>query len=120
MIAKTRLNISQQQLIDFCRRHHIRKLSLFGSALRSDFSPTSDLDILVEFDPDHIPGLAFFGMQQELSELLNRPVDFNTPQFLSPTFRQYVLAQAEVLYDANGDVGSPISHQQTQLQSDVL
>ena len=92
--------LPRQALADFCRRYHIRKLSLFGSALRSDFSPTSDLDILVEFDPDHTPGLAFFGMQQELSELLNRPVDLNTPQFLSTAFRQDVLAQAEVLYDA--------------------
>lgn len=89
-----------QKLTDFCRRYHIRKLSVFGSALRDDFSPASDLDVLVEFEPDHIPGLAFFAMQDELSALLKRPVDLNTPQFLSPSFRHEVLAQAEVLYDA--------------------
>ncbi len=90
--------IPRKELIDFCQRYHIRKLSLFGSALGADFSPDSDLDILVEFDPDHIPGLAFFTIQDELSVLLKRPVDLNTPQFLSPIFRQDVLAQAEVLY----------------------
>ncbi len=92
--------IPRRELIDFCQRHHIRKLALFGSALRDDFSPASDLDVLVEFDANHIPGLAFFAMQDELSILLNRPVDLNTPQFLSPAFRHEVLNQAEVLYDA--------------------
>ena len=91
--------LPRQQLIDFCRRNHIRKLALFGSALRDDFSPNSDLDLLVEFDPDHTPGLAFFAMQDELSALLGRPVDLNTPNFLSPHFRDQVLAQAEVLYE---------------------
>ncbi len=90
----------RQKLVDFCRRYHIRKLALFGSALRDDFGPGSDLDILVEFFPDHIPGLAFFAMQDELSAMLNRPVDLNTPQFLSPLFRQQALSQAKVLYDA--------------------
>lgn len=92
--------IPHQELQTFCQRYHIRKLSLFGSVLRDDFAPTSDLDVLVEFDPAHIPGLAFFSMQAELSTLLQRPVDLNTPQFLSPTFRAEVMAQAEVLYDA--------------------
>ena len=92
--------MAHQELIGFCRRNHIRKLSLFGSALRDDFSPSSDLDVLVEFNPDHIPGLAFFSMQDELSTLLKRQVDLHTPQFLSPTFRPEVMAQAEVLYDA--------------------
>ncbi len=92
-------DIPRRKLIDFCQRYHIRKLSLFGSALSDDFLPNSDLDLLVEFDPDHIPGLAFFTMQDELSVLLKRPVDLNTPQFLSPAFRQEVLAQAEVIYD---------------------
>lgn len=93
--------LPHQKLIDFCRRYHIRKLSVFGSALRDDFSPASDLDVLVEFEPDHIPGLAFFAMQDELSALLKRRVDLNTPQFLSPGFRHEVLAQAEVLYDTS-------------------
>ena len=91
--------LPRQQLIDFCRRNHIRKLALFGSALRDDFSPNSDLDLLVEFEPGHIPGLAFFAMQDELSSLLGRPVDLNTPHFLSPHFREDVLVHAEVLYE---------------------
>ena len=91
--------LPKQQLIDFCRRYHIRKLALFGSALRDDFTAASDLDVVVEFDPDHIPGLVFFAMQDELSVLLGRPVDLNTPEFLSPHFRDNVLAQAEVLYE---------------------
>lgn len=91
--------LTRQKLIAFCRRYHIRKLALFGSALRDDFSAASDLDVVVEFEPEHIPGLAFFAMQDELSDLLGRPVDLNTPQFLSPHFRDEVLAQAEVLYE---------------------
>lgn len=66
------LNVPPETLEAFCRRHHIRKLSLFGSALRGDFGPDSDLDVLVEFEPGHTPGLAFFGMQDELSDLLGR------------------------------------------------
>jgi uncharacterized protein len=76
--------------------HYIRKLAVFGSVLHGDARPDSDLDALVEFDPGHVPGLAFFGMEQELSELLGRKVDLNTPQFLSPYFRDEVLAEAEV------------------------
>ena len=67
--------IHEQTLADFCHRYHIRKLSLFGSVLRDDFSPESDVDVLVEFEPDHIPGLAFFAMKDELSELLGYKVD---------------------------------------------
>ena len=91
-------NLPKEKIADFCRRHHIRKLALFGSALREDFRPDSDLDVLVEFDPEHAPGLAFFGKEQELSELLGRKVDLNTPQFLSPYFRDKVLGEAEVQY----------------------
>lgn len=92
--------LPRQQLREFCRKHHIRKLALFGSALRADFSPASDLDILVEFEPGHVPGLAFFDIQTELAELLGVPVDLNTPQFLSAAFRDEVVATAEVVYDA--------------------
>ena len=93
-----KVDLPKKKIADFCRRHHIRKLAVFGSALREDFRPDSDLDVLVEFDPGHTPGLAFFGMEQELSELLGRKVDLNTPQFLSPYFRDKVLAEAEVQY----------------------
>jgi predicted nucleotidyltransferase len=93
-----KVDLPKEKIADFCRRYHIRKLAVFGSALRKDFRPDSDLDVLVEFDPGHTPGLAFFGMEQELSELLGRKVDLNTPQFLSPYFRDKVLAEAEVQY----------------------
>jgi len=93
-----KIDLPKEKIADFCRRHHIRKLAVFGSALREDFRPDSDLDVLVEFDPERTPGLAFFGMEQELSELLGRKVDLNTPQFLSPYFREKVLAEAEVQY----------------------
>ncbi len=92
------LDLDRQMLAAFCRKHHIRKLAFFGSVLRDDFQPGSDLDILVEFDPQHIPGLAFFGMELELSRMLGRQVDLNTPQFLNPAFRQQVEAEAEVFY----------------------
>ncbi len=84
----------------FCRRHHIRRLSLFGSVLRDDFAADSDVDVLVEFAPGHTPGFAFISVQDELSEILGRNVDLNTPQCLSRYFRDEVLAEAEVLYDS--------------------
>lgn len=94
------IEIPRDQIADFCRKHHIRRLSIFGSALRDDFRPDSDIDVLVEFEPGHVPGLAFFGMEIELSEMLGRRVDFNTPGFLSPQIRSRVSTEAEVMYDA--------------------
>lgn len=90
--------IPQQELAAFCRRHHVRRMALFGSALRQDLQPDSDIDILVEFEPSHIPGLSFFAMQDELSQLMGRPVDLNTPQLLSTYFRQQVQAEAQEIY----------------------
>ncbi|KPJ76929.1 MAG: DNA polymerase III subunit beta [Planctomycetes bacterium DG_20] len=78
----------------------MRRLALFGSVLRDDFCPGSDVDVLVEFEPGHTPGLDFFDMQDELSTILGHNVDLNTPNFLSPYFRDRVMAEAEVLYDA--------------------
>jgi len=95
-----RIIIDREKISDFCRRHHIRKLALFGSVLREDFKPESDVDVLVEFEEGHIPGLAFFSMERELSEILHHKVDLNTPQFLSPYFRDHVLAEAEAQYVA--------------------
>jgi len=92
--------VPKSQIADFCRKHHIRKLSFFGSVLRDDFGPDSDIDVLVEFEPDHIPGLAFFGMQDELSEILDRVVDLHTPGFLSKYFRTKVLEEAVIQYVA--------------------
>ncbi len=88
----------KERIAEFCRKHHIKKLAVFGSILRSDFRADSDIDVLVEFDPDHIPGLAFFAMADELSEILGRKVDLNTPQCLSRYFRDKVLQEAVVQY----------------------
>lgn len=95
-----KIDISKGQIADFCRKHGIRKIALFGSALRDDFTPESDVDVLVEFEPGHTPGLAFFTMQRELSEILGRKVDLNTAADLSPHFRDEVLREVQVLYDA--------------------
>jgi uncharacterized protein len=84
----------------FCRRNGIRRLALFGSVLRDDFSPESDVDVLVEFHAGVHVGLGFFRMEQELAELLGRKVDLNTPGFISSHFRDDVLNKAKVLYDA--------------------
>ena len=86
---------------DFCRRHHLRKLSLFGSVLRDDFGPDSDVDVLVEFDPDHPVGyITLAGIEIEFGELLEgRKPDLNTPEDLSPYYRDEVLGEAVVLYD---------------------
>lgn len=96
-----RIHIPEDKIVEFCRRNGIRCLSLFGSVLRDDFTPESDIDVLVEFKPGQTPGLAFFGsMPDDLSEILRHRVDLNTPQCLSPYFRQRVLEEAEVIYVA--------------------
>ena len=94
------IDIPDGRVVDVCQRHHIRRLALFGSVLRDDFTADSDVDVLVEFEPGKTPGLAFFALQDELSELLNRKVDLHTPGFLSPHFRDAVISQAETVYDA--------------------
>lgn len=96
--AKGKPILDEVALADLCRRHHIRRLSLFGSVLRPDFREDSDVDVLVEFEPGFTPGLAFFGIQDELSDMLGRQVDLNTPQFLSPYFRDKVMQEAEIEY----------------------
>jgi predicted nucleotidyltransferase len=93
-----RIEVPHEEIAAFCRRNHIRQLAFFGSVLRDDFGPDSDIDVLVEFEPGKVPGLDFFGMQDELSELLGRKVDLHTPQDLSPYFRDEVLAEAEFHY----------------------
>jgi len=99
-MGAVRVDLPREKIAEFCRRNHIRKLSLFGSVLRDDFGPGSDVDVLVEFEPGHVPGLRFFAMEIELSELLGQKVDLNTPQFLSRYFRDQALAEAEALYVA--------------------
>jgi predicted nucleotidyltransferase len=93
------IQIPKDKIADFCKRHHIRKLSLFGSVLTDRFKPDSDIDILVEFYPEHIPGLAFFGMEEELSVMLGQKVDLNTPDFLSRYFRDETVKNAQVEYE---------------------
>ena len=93
--------IPQQALQQFCSRYRIRKLSLFGSVLRSDFTQQSDIDCLVEFKPDYTPTfLVLARMERELSPLLdNRKIDLRTPEELSPYFRDKVMREAVVQYD---------------------
>lgn len=89
------------EVADFCRRHGIACLSLFGSALREDFSANSDIDVLVEFHHGKSPGfIAFAGMQMELSRILGRTVDLKTPADLSGYFRDEVLREARLLHAA--------------------
>ncbi len=86
-------------LADFCRKNHIVKLSLFGSTLRGESTAASDIDLLVEFHPDHIPGLlTLAGLEIELSKILGKKVDLRTAQDLSSYFRDDVLKQAKVAY----------------------
>lgn len=101
MSVATQVVLDADRLADFCRRNHIRRLSLFGSALRDDFRPDSDLDFLVEFEPDAPVGLMDMSrMERELSQLVGREVDFRTPREISRHFRDRVLAEAQVQYAA--------------------
>ena len=85
----------------FCQRHHITRLALFGSALRDDFGPDSDVDVLVEFQQGHVPGLEFVSIERELSGLLqHRRVDLVTPKYLNARIREQVLREAEPVYVA--------------------
>jgi len=94
------VTVSKRKIVEFCKRKHIRSLSLFGSILRDDFSRSSDIDMLVEFEPDYVPG--FFDlieMEEELSSMFSgRKVDLRTPTDLSRYFRDDVLAEAEAVY----------------------
>jgi len=86
-----KLKIPQKELEKFCKKHHIRKLSLFGSYLREDFSDDSDIDVLVEFDPAHIPGLRIIQMQDELSTIFGgKKIDLVTPNFLHPLIKKNI------------------------------
>ncbi|MBE3038008.1 MAG: nucleotidyltransferase family protein [Chloroflexi bacterium] len=91
--------LSPSQIKDFCQQHPISKLSFFGSMVRDDYGPESDIDILVEFEPGHTPGLDFFSIEMELAKLLGRKVDLQTAKILSPEIRQTVLAEAVVAYE---------------------
>ena len=96
-----RIEVDHEQIGEFCRRNQILRLSFFGSVLRDDFGPQSDVDVLVQFAPDSNAGLfEFVDMQDELSELIGRTVDLHTPASLSHLFRDRVIDSAEVAYAA--------------------
>ncbi|MBZ5558165.1 MAG: nucleotidyltransferase family protein [Acidobacteriia bacterium] len=84
---RSRVSVDQGRLAEFCRQNGVRRLAVFGSALRDDFRPDSDVDVLIEFEPGRTPGLGFFSMQEELSRLFDRTVDLHTPASLSRYFR---------------------------------
>ena len=93
------LDLSKEEITRFCRRRHIRRLSLFGSVLRGDFRADSDIDVLVEFAPGHTPGLEIVDIQEELSELFGgREVDIVNPKYLNRRIKDHVLKSAEVQY----------------------
>ena len=94
------IDIPKDRIATLCERHHIRRLALFGSILRDDFTDRSDIDVLVEFEPGRPVGLRLFAIERELSDMLGRKVDLHTPGFLSKDFREEVLAEAEAQYDA--------------------
>jgi predicted nucleotidyltransferase len=95
--------IPHDQIAAFCERHHIRRLLLFGSVLRADFRPDSDVDVLVEFEPGHTVGfITFAAMEIELSEIIGRKADLRTPASLSRYFRQQVMDMAELQYERAG------------------
>ena len=93
------LPVSAHQIEEFCQKHHIRKLAFFGSVVREDFTSDSDVDILVEFEVGQTPGLDFFLIEAELSQLLGRNVDLQTVNFLSPPIRHHALAEAVTAYE---------------------
>jgi len=95
------IDIDQKQIETFCHKHHLTKLALFGSVLTERFGPDSDVDVLFEYDPDHVPSLfAVARMERELSEILGRKADMRTPQDLSRYFREEVVQNAVVQYVA--------------------
>jgi len=95
------LQIDQASIIEFCQRHHLRRLAFFGSVLRDDFTETSDVDVLVEYSPEHVPGfIALAGMEEELSAILGRKADIRSAGDLSRHFRDEVVREALVQYVA--------------------
>ncbi len=97
--SAARITVPRSEIAEFCRRHHIRKLSLFGSVLRDDFRPDSDIDVLVEFEPGHAVGFEIIDMEEELSRLFGgHKVDIVQEKYLNRWLRGRVLASAEVQY----------------------
>jgi predicted nucleotidyltransferase len=98
-MTTARIPIPYDAIAAFCRRWHITELALFGSVLRDDFRPDSDIDVLVEFEPGHVPGFDFIRLEDELSRLFGgRRVDVVRAQYLNRWIRDRVLAGAELVY----------------------
>ena len=96
------LTIDQHLLAEFCQRHHIRQLSVFGSALRNDFGPESDVDVLVEYEPEHTPGWEVVDIEEELGQLFGgRKIDLVNRKYLSARLKERILATAVVQYEAD-------------------
>jgi hypothetical protein len=95
----TLIGLTPEQVKEFCQKHHIRFMAFFGSVVRDDFRPDSDLDVLVKFEPNHIPGFEFFLIEAELSQLTRRKVDLQTENFLSKEIRQTAVAEAVTVYE---------------------
>lgn len=98
-MVSTAITIPEQQLAEYCEQNHITKLALFGSVLREDFGPESDVDVIVEFHPDHIPGWAIIDVQDQLARLLRRKVDLLTFAGISKYHRKRILDEAKTIYD---------------------
>jgi predicted nucleotidyltransferase len=99
-MGRAHINLPLDIIAKFCEKNHILKLALFGSVLRDDFKPESDIDMLVEFEPEHLPGLfTLAGMEIELINTLGREVELRTPEDLSRYFRDEVVNSAEVIYE---------------------
>jgi len=95
------IEVDREKIAAFCRQHHIRRFSFFGSILREDFQPDSDIDVLVEFLPGQAPGwFGFVRLALELEAIIGRVVDLRTPADLSDSIRARALAQSEVQYAA--------------------
>jgi predicted nucleotidyltransferase len=99
-VEHANISVPKEKLVEFCRKHGIRKLALYGSVLRDDFRPESDVDVLVEFHPGRTCGLGIIDMEQELSTLLGggHNVDIVSEKFLNPRLRDRILGTAEVQY----------------------
>lgn len=101
-MAQARIDLPQRQIADFCRRHHIRELALFDSVLRDDFGPESDVDVLIDFEPgrdEKLTLLDLVGVQNELSEIMQRDVDLVLKDGLKPFIREEVLGNSTMVYE---------------------
>ncbi len=98
-MAKGKIEIPRDQIVELCKRYYIRKLSLFGSVLRDDFGPKSDIDLLVEFEPGHTPGFSIIDIEEEFSKIFGgRKVDIINPKYINHRLKDNILSNAEVQY----------------------